>query len=86
MFYSQLMIVWFWNKSALNEIVSISFNEDLSSYVLTSFSIETNIRDVSLVTNFSYCNVGDILYVYSGYIYPSYQSNQLISPSTTLHQ
>ena len=86
MFYSQLMIVWFWNKSALNEIVSISFNEDLSSYVLTSFSIETNIRDVSLVTNLSYCNVSDILYVYNGYIYPSYQSNQLISPSTTLHQ
>ena len=47
MFYSQLMIVWFWNKSALNEIVSISFNEDLSSYVLTSFFIETNIRLLS---------------------------------------
>ena len=42
----------------LNEVISVELLED-HTYIITTFVIESNIRDISQLTNYSYCNVNN---------------------------
>ena len=59
----------------LNEVISVELLED-RTYIITTFVIESNIRDISQLTNYSYCNINNILYVYSGFHFPKYNHQE----------
>ena len=60
----------------LNEILKISVNEDFS-YSGTKITLTRDIRDLSILTNFSYTAHENKLYFFSGFSYEDYKDDNL---------
>ena len=60
----------------LNEIMKISFNEDFS-YSGTVIKIQSEIRELSILTNFSFSANENKLYFFSGFKYKDYKEDNL---------
>jgi hypothetical protein len=60
----------------LNEILKISVNEDFS-YTGTMIKIQSDIRELSILTNFSYTAHENKLYFFSGFKYEDYKEENL---------
>ena len=59
----------------LTEVVKVHVNEDFT-IVETVFNLTTDVPRLPHVTNFSFCGVGDKVFVFSGFVYPDYKPSE----------
>lgn len=66
-----------WSKiHPLNEVIKITFEEDFS-YSGTVLKIQSDIRELSFLTNFSFAAHENKLFFFSGFKYPKYENDNL---------
>ena len=65
-----------WSKiHPLTELVKIQIKEDFS-YSLEVVQLDMSIETCSHITNFSYCGIGNNIFIFSGFKFPEYSSDE----------